>query len=171
VSLPRPRLRGARLELRPLTADDMPGVEAMLAEPEVLRWWHRPHTAEELLEDPAWAVLAVDVAGELAGIVAYSEQDDPMYRSAAVDISLARPYRGQGLGPEAIVVLVRWLHAERRHHRVTIDPATANDRAIRAYERVGFRPVGVMRRYERGADGSWNDGLLMDLLLPDEVQP
>jgi len=29
---------------------------------------------------------------------------------------------------------------------------------------VGFRPVGVMRRYERGGDGRFHDGLLMDLL-------
>jgi L-amino acid N-acyltransferase YncA len=36
--------------------------------------------------------------------------------------------------------------------------------AIRAYEKVGFRRVGVMRSYERGPDGSWHDNLLMDLL-------
>jgi len=61
-------------------------------------------------------------------------------------------------------VLARHLFRERGHHRLTIDPALANERAIRAYERVGFRRVGVMREYERGADGSWHDGLLMDLL-------
>jgi aminoglycoside 6'-N-acetyltransferase len=27
--------------------------------------------------------------------------------------------------------------------------------------------VGVMRRYERGVDGSWHDGLLLDLLPED----
>lgn len=33
---------------------------------------------------------------------------------------------------------------------------------------VGFRPVGVMRRNERDADGSgWHDGLLMDLLAEE----
>lgn len=52
----------------------------------------------------------------------------------------------------------------RGHHRLTIDPACGNAGAIRAYEAVGFRPVGTMRRYERGADGSWHDNLLMDLL-------
>lgn len=45
-----------------------------------------------------------------------------------------------------------------------IDPRTDNERAIRAYERVGFPPVGVMCRYERGPEGAWHDGLLMDLL-------
>jgi aminoglycoside 6'-N-acetyltransferase len=36
---------------------------------------------------------------------------------------------------------------------------------------VGFQPVGVLRRYERGPDGSWHDGLLMDLLPEDLTDP
>jgi aminoglycoside 6'-N-acetyltransferase len=61
--------------------------------------------------------------------------------------------------------VVRLLIDERGHHRVTIDPAADNAAAIRAYEKVGFKPVGIMRAYERdsGGDG-WHDGLLMDLL-------
>ena len=58
----------------------------------------------------------------------------------------------------------RHLFEERGHHRLTIDPAADNTTAIRAYERVGFRAVGIMRRYERGPDGVWRDGLLMDML-------
>jgi hypothetical protein len=33
--------------------------------------------------------------------------------------------------------------------------------------KVGFRPVGVMRRCERDADGTWHDNLLMDLLASE----
>jgi aminoglycoside 6'-N-acetyltransferase len=29
---------------------------------------------------------------------------------------------------------------------------------------VGFRRVGIIRNYERGPDGVWHDGLLMDML-------
>jgi aminoglycoside 6'-N-acetyltransferase len=37
------------------------------------------------------------------------------------------------------------------------------------YEKAGFRPVGVMRRYERDAlGGDWHDGLLMELLAGEE---
>lgn len=42
--------------------------------------------------------------------------------------------------------------------------------AIRAYEKAGFRPVGTMRKYERGSDGAWHDGLLMDM-LQEEFRP
>ena len=61
-------------------------------------------------------------------------------------------------------MLARYLIQERGHHRLTIDPAVDNAAAIRAYEKVGFRAVGVMRSYERGPDGTFHDGLLMELL-------
>ena len=51
--------------------------------------------------------------------------------------------------------------------RITIDPAAHNARAIRCYEKVGFRPVGIMRKYERGHDGTFHDALLMDMLAED----
>jgi aminoglycoside 6'-N-acetyltransferase len=63
--------------------------------------------------------------------------------------------------------LARYLIDIRGHFRLTIDPAASNTRAIRTYEKVGFKPVGVMRKYERGADGTYHDGLLMDLLADE----
>jgi aminoglycoside 6'-N-acetyltransferase len=74
---------------------------------------------------------------------------------------------GTGPGTEALRLPARHLVEERGHHRLTIDPAVANTRAIRAYEKVGFRPVGVMRQYERGPDGTWHDSLLMDMLASE----
>jgi aminoglycoside 6'-N-acetyltransferase len=62
-------------------------------------------------------------------------------------------------------VLVAYLIDERGHHRITIDPATSNAAAIRAYEKAGFVRVGVMRDYERDVDGGgWHDALLMELV-------
>jgi aminoglycoside 6'-N-acetyltransferase len=43
-------------------------------------------------------------------------------------------------------------------------PATDNAGAIRTYEKVGFRAVGVMREYWRSPEGMCRDDLLMDLL-------
>jgi aminoglycoside 6'-N-acetyltransferase len=83
-------------------------------------------------------------------------------------VTLHPRWHGRGLGADAVRRLARHLFEDRGHHRITIDPAAHNERAIRAYRRVGFRPVGVMRRYERGGDGTWHDGLLMDL-LPEEL--
>ena len=65
--------------------------------------------------------------------------------------------------------VVRHLIDDRGHHRITIDPAAANAAAIRAYEKAGFRAVGILRAYERDPDGvGWHDGLLMELIAAEE---
>lgn len=111
--------------------------------------------------------LVVEFESEIIGAIQYHEEEDPMYRHAGIDIFLAPSHHGRGLATEAIRVLARYLLFERGHHRLTIDPAADNVAAIRAYQRVGFRAVGVMRKYERGPDGVWHDGLLMDMLIED----
>jgi aminoglycoside 6'-N-acetyltransferase len=149
---------------------DVPRVAEILGEPEVARWFgtgEPAEIAEELATAGDAAVFAVDVAGEVIGVVQYYEEDDPEYRHAGLDIFLTAVQHGRGLGPEALRLLARHLFEDRGHHRLVIDPAADNARAIRAYERVGFRPVGIMRQYELGRDGTWHDGLLMDLLATE----
>ena len=104
------------------------------------------------------------------GLIQCGEETDPDYRHASIDIVLAERAQRRGLGPDAIRTLARYLVQERGHHRLTIDPAAGNAAAIRAYEKVGFRRVGVMRASWRGPDGGWHDTLLMDL-LGDELEP
>ena len=48
-------------------------------------------------------------------------------------------------------------------------PRADNARAVAAYERIGFRRVGLLRQYDRGRDGVLRDGLLLDLLA-DELR-
>jgi aminoglycoside 6'-N-acetyltransferase len=164
-----PILHGKRVRLRPATPADLVRFGAILAEPSVARWWGPRHTdmdaaAEWLEADDDTAVFAIEVDGEVVGSVQYAEETDPDYRHAGIDVFLATTAQGRGMGTDAIRTIARYLLEVRGHHRLTIDPSAANERAIRAYERVGFRRVGVMRSYERGADGTFHDGLLMDLL-------
>ncbi len=160
-------LTGERVRLRQVTDDDLGKLLRILQDPTVARWWgnyDRARVERVFPEDDDTVVYLIDVGGVVAGLFQYSEVDDPDYRHASIDIALKGEFQQRGLGPDAIRTLARHLFEERGHHRVTIDPAAANENAIRAYESVGFRPVGVMRQYERGADGTWHDGLLMDLL-------
>ena len=172
-SLTLPVLRGERVVLRPVREADAEALAAMLAEPAVAPWWGDWALARvraDLIAEQEWeVVLAVEVGGEVAGVLLVGEESEPDYRHASVDISLRGAHQGRGIGPEALRLVIAHLIGERGHHRVTIDPAAANERAIRAYERVGFRPVGIMRRYERAPDGTWRDGLLMDLLADEFV--
>jgi aminoglycoside 6'-N-acetyltransferase len=169
----RPTLTGPRVVLRPLTRADAPALLAILAHPDVERWWGR-YDAEKLKRDfyaPGWCcALVVELAGEIAGVVHYHEEDDPDYKRAQVDILIAGDRQEQGLGTESLRMLAAWLIDERGHHRITMDPAVDNARAIHVYGKVGFRPIGVARQYERGADGQWHDALLMELIADEFVR-
>jgi aminoglycoside 6'-N-acetyltransferase len=163
-----PTLRGQRVVLRPLADVDRARLRAILAEPEVARWWGLGGAGSAESEpDDDEVQLAIEVDAEVVGAIQYAEEDDPDYRHASIDIFLTTRAQGHGIGPDAIRTLARYLFDQRGHHRLTIDPAASNARAIAAYAKVGFRPVGIMRQYERGPDGTWHDGLLMDLLRPE----
>lgn len=162
-----PVLIGERVILRPLRAVDRPILTAFLGGPEVARWWGTPgpdRAADDLYDDKDQAAFAIELNGVLVGSIQYSEENEPDYRHAGIDMFLGTEHQNRGLGTDALRTLARHLFEDRGHHRLTIDPAAANDRAIRVYERVGFRRVGVMRMYERGPDGTWHDGLLLEML-------
>src|SRR6266536_5862399 len=168
----RPRLVGTLSTVRPGRPEEVEALRAILAEPSVAHWWGTPEPSAEvatkLLGDADTVLLVIEVDGAVAGGIEYHEENEPMYRHAGIDIYLGQRYQGRGVGTEAVGMLARFLIQRRGHHRLTIDPAAANTAAIRCYEKVGFRPVGIMRRYERGPDGTFHDGLLMDL-LPEEL--
>ena len=167
-----PVLQGERLALRPLADEDMDELARIVAAPGVREWWGATDDAEVLREELRGddAAFAIEVDGALAGWLSVTEETDPNWRHASLDIILAAPYQDRGLGSEALRTVIRWLIEDRGHHRFTIDPAVGNERAIRAYAAVGFRRVGVLRRYGRMADGLWHDHLLMELLA-EELRP
>jgi aminoglycoside 6'-N-acetyltransferase len=164
-------LRGDRVSLRPLAVDDVGRIVELGSDPEVARWWPGL-TAEHVGtkargEDGGVTVLAIVADGEVAGMIQHHEETDEEYRHAGIDVFLGTPYQGRGLGTDAVRTLARHLVRDRGHHRLVIDPAAANERAIRCYEKVGFKRVGVMREYWRDPDGVWRDGLLLDLLASE----
>ena len=108
--------------------------------------------------------LVVEYEGEVIGFIQYYEEPDPNYRHAGIDIVICPDWCNQCLGTDAVRTLARHLFDDLGHHRLVIDPRVTNTRAIAAYRKVGFREVGVMRRYELGNDGQWHDALLMDVL-------
>jgi aminoglycoside 6'-N-acetyltransferase len=157
------------LLLRPLAPGDEEELLRIHATPEVVRWWEEPEEGFPWSDEPEATRLTIEVNGQVAGLVQFYEEPMPRYRHAAIDLFLDPQLHGRGLGTEAVRRVVRHLIDDRGHHRITIDPSASNAAAIRAYEKAGFKPVGVMRRYERDVDGGgWHDGLLMELLAGEE---
>jgi aminoglycoside 6'-N-acetyltransferase len=163
-------LHGEHVLLRSLEETDIDRIVELGADPEVARWWPGI-TAEQVrkdaYEDTDVNVLAIVVDGEVAGMIQHYEEKEPEYRHAGIDVFLGTPYHGRGLGTDAVRTMATHLVRDLGHHRVVIDPAADNTRAVRCYEKAGFRRVGVMREYWRDADGVWRDGVLLDLLASE----
>lgn len=156
------------LILRPLAEGDEAELLRIHSTPEVVRWWDVPDAGFPWTDEPESTRLTIEVDGAVAGLIQFHEELEPKYRHASIDLFLDPVLHGRGLGTEAVRRVVRHLIEDRRHHRITIDPAAANAAAIRTYEKVGFRRVGVMHRYERDVrGGGWHDGLLMELLAEE----
>jgi aminoglycoside 6'-N-acetyltransferase len=159
--------------IRPILPEDAPALAAILAQPSVARWWgdfDQDRVERDLIVgEPDMRVYAIEVDGRLVGAIQSVEEPEPEFRHAGIDLFLDDDVQGQGVGPNAIRILARRLIDEDGHHRITIDPAAENEHAISAYEKVGFRRVGTLRSYQRMGDGTWADGLLMELLADDLI--
>jgi aminoglycoside 6'-N-acetyltransferase len=167
--MPVPVVSGERTTLRPIGEADLEPLAAIIREPSVAEWWGESDEPERLrdnlrMDGDAWVIEA---DGELAGWLGFTEETEPEYRSVGLDISLSGRFQGKGVGPDALRTAIRWFATERGHHRFTIDPSVHNERAISAYKKVGFKPIGIERKAELLADGEWHDGLLMDLLIEE----
>jgi aminoglycoside 6'-N-acetyltransferase len=163
-------LRGDVVVLRPAVADDLAALTRVFQGEGNEQWWPGPdreQVARDVLSDDEVVAYVVLLEGRVVGVIQSYEEDDPDYRHGGIDIVLHPEAHGRGVGTDAVRTLARHLVDHDGHHRLIIDPAAHNARAIRCYEKVGFRPVGVMRRYERGSDGTFHDGLLMDLLADE----
>lgn len=71
--------------------------------------------------------------------------------------------RGQGYGSEALRLLLRYAFAELNLHRVSLDTFEYNPRAIRSYEKAGFKIEGRVRQL-LNRDGRRWDVIYMGIL-------
>lgn len=78
--------------------------------------------------------------------------------------------RGQGLGTEAVRLLLDYAFAVLGVHNVWLDTLAYNTAAIRAYEKAGFREIG-RRRGAKLLAGRRYDVVLMDCVADEFVPP
>ncbi|HMF84332.1 MAG TPA: GNAT family protein [Acidimicrobiia bacterium] len=164
-------LQGAMVRLRPVVDTDVAELVRIRATPEVHEHWRGGDdmvaAVRKDLAEPDSTPYVIELDERVVGWIQWQAEEEPDYRHANMDIYLDPAVRGRGVGVDALRTLARHLVVDHGHHRLEIDPAVDNAAAIRCYSKVGFRPVGVLRRAERGNDGTWHDSLLMDLLAEE----
>ncbi|WP_354640727.1 GNAT family N-acetyltransferase [Kitasatospora camelliae] len=169
----KPTLIGERLRLVPLQARHADGLWQAVRDPETRRLTGtlREFTYDDIRDwcagrgDQADRLdLAIEDAatGEFLGDLALNELDRNN-ESADVRIALLPGRPGKGLGVEALRLLLHYAFEEIRLHRVQLDVFAFNDRAVRAYEKAGFRHEGRSRQAHHW-EGERHDVLWMAAL-------
>lgn len=166
-------LQGALVRLRPPTRSDIPALVEIRRRPEVYERWRGGDdmvaAVSDDLDAPGVTAYVIELEDRVVGWIQWDAEQDPEYRHASIDVYVDPAVSNRGVGTDALRTLARHLFTDIGHHRLVIDPAADNAAAIRTYSKVGFRPVGIMRQYELGVDGTWHDNLLMDLLVDELI--
>lgn len=103
----------------------------------------------------------------IAGLVGI----DHAHRKAEFFIMLGdASTRGQGLGTETTRLVLDYAFTAQGLHSVQLGVYAYNPGAVRAYERAGFRHVGVQRQNHMMGGRQW-DTLLMDALAAEFESP
>ena len=158
-SAPNPAA-GENISFRRLSRADLPRLVEWLARPHVAEWWGTPSAADDVeLEygpivdgsGPHHAYVALQGGAPIGFIQSYApaachdegwwlDEHDPGVRG--IDQFLIDGTRlGQGLGTAMIRAFVSSLFADSSVTRIQTDPEPGNFRAIRCYEKAGFRAV------------------------------
>jgi ribosomal-protein-alanine N-acetyltransferase len=168
-----PFLIGDKVYLRPLEREDALTLQSWFNDPEVTRYIlaRRPlslRDEERFLEQVSQGdniVLGIvrrDV-DQLIGTTGF-HQFNHHNRNALFGISIGdKGVWGQGFGTEASALMMRHAFEGLNLHRVTLHVFEYNPRAIRIYEKLGFRREGAMRQ-ENYRDGRYWDTIIMGLL-------
>lgn len=152
-----------RIRLTALRSEDHAVISAWYEDSELIRQWmanpaypiEKRHITKWLESDDSsnsmksgyrFAIRLL-YSDELIGLV---ELDDIMWNNRhgwlAIGIG-SSAHRNKGYGREAMLLLLRFAFNELNLNRVQLTVFSYNARAIRLYERLGFRREGIMREY------------------------
>jgi aminoglycoside 6'-N-acetyltransferase len=140
-------------DFRAVTEDDLPMIADWLAKPHLAEWWGDPATEiasiQGHIDSDSVEPLIVELNGRaIAYLQSYDphlEDDHPYadqpFGTLGIDISIGVPeFLGLGHGSAIVRQFIEMLFEEGAV-RVIIDPHPDNARAIRAYEKAGFREI------------------------------
>ncbi|KDN86103.1 GNAT family N-acetyltransferase [Kitasatospora cheerisanensis] len=171
---------GKLVRLRALRSEDAQHHLRWRNDPEVVRWatagdpGFGPVTAEAValgfdtmlrLNPRESAVLTVEdlAGGQVIGMVDYRDLD-PYAGAATLGVTIGeREFWGRGHGSEAVRLLVDHLFGAYGLLRLELDTWSGNERAVRAFTRLGFREEG-RRRKAVLLDGKRYDSVLFGML-------
>jgi len=163
-------LVGKYIYLRPIEKGDIKYIRIWGNDPEIMSLTGevRPMSqtdAEEFLKnvqndkERVWFIMVLkendQVIGE-AGLLRMFKA----WRTTDLSIIIGeKEVWGKGYGTEAIILLLDYAFQTLKFHRVAIGVVGFNERAIRFYEKVGFKKEGIQR------DGYYHNSTFHDFIM------
>ncbi|WP_240339673.1 GNAT family N-acetyltransferase [Halobacillus ihumii] len=174
-------LEGDRLYLRPIEQEDLDlfykkalwdkegrrltGTQAVFSRAGVQNWFDRNSTDSSRID----LVICLQTNHQMIGDLAMLEIDH-QNRKAVVRISIFdKNYWGQGYGTESMSLLLEFGFNHLNLHRVGLDVFSYNERAMKSYQKLGFKREGVIRD-DLYYDGEYHDSILMGVLKEEFVK-
>lgn len=163
-------LSGERVYLRPFERDDLPIIQVWVNDPE-LRWQIgevRPSSQydmeahyEKIRDDASrvWFAVVTKADHRVIGEAGLLRMFPPWRTTDLTMIIGDKQAQGQGYGTEAIRLLLDYAFGALNFHRVAIGVVGTNERALRFYEKVGFKREGIQR------DGYFHDHAYHDFVM------
>lgn len=176
-------IRGERIFLRGVERDDLDRCHAWMSDPDLRATlaqrypmslareadWVERATRGQDPSEMTFAICMADTGRHIGncGLEAIDRDN----RTATLGILIGEAdCRGKGLGEDAVRALCRFAFDEMDLHKIRLDAYAFNARAIRTYERVGFRREGLLRD-EAYRAGQRVDMVRMGLVRGELVEP
>jgi UDP-4-amino-4,6-dideoxy-N-acetyl-beta-L-altrosamine N-acetyltransferase len=169
-----PFIVGDRIYLRPVEMEDIDSFASWLNDQEVRQYLARTSPlnrirekefVEKLYEDDREIVLGIVLKenDQLIGNIALTHISIP-YRRASLGIFIGeRTLWSKGYGTEALNLMLAHGFNQLNLHRVFLTVLDFNVRAIRSYEKVGFKREGIFRDHMY-RNGKYHDVYCMGIL-------
>jgi RimJ/RimL family protein N-acetyltransferase len=146
------------LKFRPLTPDDFPLLLDWLSRPHVRDWWDAGEDTLEVVarnygeqEEGLERFILVETNGIIEKSIGYFQHYMVGDGSIGIDQLIGEEsYINRGVGTGAIRLFVSMIIEEYDPTVIILDPAPDNKRAIRCYEKVGFRHYETREGVEGG---------------------
>ncbi len=168
-------LKGQKTLIRPIEEDDIDTIYPWYHDQDVNLWSSGAWPLNTLLSKEQLAVKFLVGTQDayryallnenelLIGTIGFQEINVPAHSVTLYIVIGDKAHWGKGYGTDALITFARFLFTQWNFHRITLDTWDENSRAIRAYEKVGFKIEGRQRE-ARFVQGKYHDAILMGLL-------
>ena len=167
---------GKKVRLREYKKEDVKQAQSFINDPEVKRLLHPGIPYLYTFEDELKWFEGMSATKERYSFAIETLEDnkyiggcginDIDWKNSVIVVGIFigdKDYWSKGFGTDAMQVLIKFIFEQMNIHKIKLHVYSFNDRAIKCYEKCGFKQEGILRK-EVFKDGKYYDDIVMGLL-------